>query len=146
MYSYSFGLLKPDCQERGLTEFVMRMISDNDFRFIVTKKLMLTREQVESIYLDSINDWYFEDHVRFMMSGPVIAYVVGGEYAIQRLNALVGYTIPSLSPSGTIRQFGVDICRNLIHSSSDYLHFLRDSKTIFYGAEFDFLYRQEYLS
>lgn len=146
MYSYSFGLLKPDCHQRGLTEFVMKMISENDLHFEVTKKLILSRSQVESIYFDSKKDWYFEDHVKFMMSGPVTAYVVGGEYAIQRLNELVGYTIPSLSASGTIRRFGTDICRNLIHSSCDYPHFLKDAKTIFYSHEFDYLYQKEYLS
>ncbi len=144
MLSYSFGLLKPDCYQRRLTKMVMKMISKVDLYFVVVKTLKLTRKEIECIYYDIIDDWYFEDHAKFMESGPVTVFIVRGDYAIQKLNELVGYNIPSQSASRTIRRFGTNISRNLIHSSSDFIHFVREAQTIFNGPEFDHLYQREY--
>jgi nucleoside diphosphate kinase len=120
----------------------MKIILKKDFHFFAIRRLILTKEDVECIYIDSRNDCYFENHCRFMQSGPVTAFIVGSDCAIQRLNELVGYTIPAQASSGCIRCLGVDICRNLIHSSSNFHDFVRDSQAIFKGYEFEHFYEE----
>lgn len=64
----------------------------------------------------------------YMTSGPIIAVVLGGNLAIRKVRALVGYTIPAEAAAGTIRgDFSSDSpdlattqnrsVENLIHAS-----------------------------
>lgn len=53
-----------------------------------------------------------------MMSTPVVAIVLEGDGAIQKVFDICGPTDPSEAPSGTIRRdFGVDKPRNVVHRS-----------------------------
>ncbi len=64
----------------------------------------------------------------YMTSGPVVAAVLGGNLAIRKVRALVGYTIPAEAAAGTVRgDFSSDSpdlataegrsVENLIHAS-----------------------------
>lgn len=128
---YSFGLLKPDCLQRGLTKNILAMIGAIGLEIAVVKILNLTKEDVEVLYEGCRNDHYFETHSQFMQSGPVLAFIVTGENAIGRLNELVGPTDSFKARAGTIRNMGTDICRNLIHSSESEADALREAKAIF---------------
>ena len=66
--------------------------------------------------------------VDFISSGPVVAMIVEGESAVDKIRKLCGHTFPDLADRGTIRgDFGKDTVekansegrsiRNLVHSS-----------------------------
>lgn len=127
----SFGLLKPDCYRRGLTNSVFKIIRKSGLYVVVKKKLILTREQVEKLYPTCMPEPYFDDYAKFLQSYPVTAFVVAGNYAIDRLNELVGSTIPSQARSMTIRgMFGTDIAQNIVHSSIDLARFVSEASLI----------------
>jgi len=128
---YSLGLLKPDCIQRGLVETILAIVKATELEIVAIKTLTLTKKDVEIFYEDSRNDDYFDDHSQFMQSGSVTAFIVKGENAIEILNELVGSTEPSKAKAGTIRSVGIDICRNLVHSSDSRLAFLREARVIF---------------
>jgi len=131
MIEYSLGLLKPDCSQRGLTETILEMVRATGLEIATIKTLTLTKEDVEIFYKNIQNDDYFDSHSQFMQSGPVTVFIVRGENAIEILSELVGFTEPSKAKTGTIRSMGTDICRNLVHSSSDKLAFLHEVGVIF---------------
>jgi len=66
--------------------------------------------------------------IDFLISGPVVAFVLEGENAIQKARVISGYTDPSKAEKGTIRRdFGKDsiakanekrrAVKNLVHAS-----------------------------
>ena len=53
-----------------------------------------------------------------MTEGPIVAFVIEGENAINRTRELMGATNPKEATLGTIRKdFGASIERNAIHGS-----------------------------
>jgi nucleoside-diphosphate kinase len=73
---------------------------------------------------EKVKQW----NVEFLTSGPVLAFVFEGVHAVERVRAIVGPTVPVLSPAGTIRgDFSLDSAisanrrgrsiYNLVHAS-----------------------------
>jgi len=131
MVEHSLCLLKPDCIQRELTETILKMVSATGLEIVAIKTTTLTKEDIKIFYKDYRDDDYFDDLSQFMQSGPVTVFIVKGENAIEILSELVGFTEPSKAKTGTIRSMGTDICRNLVHSSSDQLAFLHEVGVIF---------------
>lgn len=125
---YSLSILKPDCQERGLTEEVRSLIEGGGFRIILEKRVRLSRDDVICIYGHCCQAEFFEGMAEFLQSGDVVVIVVGCEEgnAFERLNRLVGHTDPAEARVGTIRKLGESIRRNLAHSSADETAFERE--------------------
>lgn len=68
--------------------------------------------------------------VDFLVSGPVIALVLGGPNAVEKVRAIAGHTIPAVAKRGTIRGDHSDdspiianaekrAIKNLVHASGD---------------------------
>lgn len=131
MIEYSLGLLKPDCMQRGLTETILEMIRKTGLKIVIIKTVTLTERDVKIFYKNYRGDDYFDNLLQFMQSGPVIGLIVEGDDAIEVLNELVGFTVPSRANPGTIRAMGIDICHNLVHSSHCRIDFIREAKVIF---------------
>ena len=61
---------------------------------------------------------FFEDLVKFMISGPVMVQVLEGESAIAKNRELMGATDPKKADKGTIRaDFADSIDANAVHGS-----------------------------
>ena len=61
---------------------------------------------------------FFEDLVKFMISGPVMVQVLEGEGAIAKNRELMGATDPKKADKGTIRaDFADSIDANAVHGS-----------------------------
>jgi nucleoside-diphosphate kinase len=61
---------------------------------------------------------FFEGLVRFITSSPIIAMVLEGPRAVDKVRSVMGETDPTKAAPGTIRgDLGVDIGRNLVHGS-----------------------------
>lgn len=117
--SRSFGLLKPDCLKRGIQKDVFRIIRFSGLKIVKAKKVQLNEQNVASIWPTCKKEDFYEDMVRFSMSGICIAFIAEGENAIERLNELVGYHDPLQAKKGSIRAlFGSSKMENIIHSSS----------------------------
>lgn len=136
MRHQSFGMLKPDCIQRGLEEKAFSFVENQELRIIVIKKKLLTIEEVYRIYGRCSDKPFFGGLVSFMLSGPVVGYLVGGKDAIEQLNNIVGFTDPRLADPMSIRgALGESIRRNISHSSSDLSSFKCEATIFFPGLE-----------
>jgi nucleoside-diphosphate kinase len=149
-------IIKPDGVQRSLIGEIVRRIERTGLKFVAFKLLVATREQVIEHYHKD-EEWYkkkgarivedrtahnlpvekeaidygrniIEGNVKFMTSGPVLAFVIQGSQAVGIVKKLVGGTEPLTSDVGTIRgDLTVDsyahssvagrAVRNLIHCS-----------------------------
>lgn len=117
---YSFGLLKPDCLKRGIEKEVLALIESSGFTILRKKRVRLAREHVDIIWSSCMKMKFYEDMVRFFLSGDCIVFIVQGEGAINKLSNLVGHYDPLRAEKGTIRRlFGTSAMENIMHSSCD---------------------------
>lgn len=115
---YSFGLLKPDCVKRDLVQEVFKMIELAGLKIIASKRVRLTREQVAGVWPTCVGEYFYEEMVKFSLSGDSIVFVAEGDNAIDRLSDLVGHRDPAIAKEGTIRgRFATSLTENVIHSA-----------------------------
>jgi len=75
---------------------------------------------------------FFNDLVKFISSGLVIACVLEGANAINSVRLMIGATKSFEAAPGTIRgDFGIGITDNVIHASDSYESFIKESRVIF---------------
>jgi nucleoside-diphosphate kinase len=80
--------------------------------------LRLSRTDAEGFYAVHRERPFFNDLVRFMISGPVVVQVLEGEDAIRKNRDLMGATDPRKAEKGTIRaDFAESIDANAVHGS-----------------------------
>ena len=80
--------------------------------------LHLSRAEAEGFYAVHKRRPFFEDLVKFMISGPVMVQVLEGESAIAKNRELMGATDPKKADKGTIRaDFADSIDANAVHGS-----------------------------
>lgn len=111
-------IVKPDGVAAHLTGTVLARLEKAGLRIIALRRLHLTRAQAEAFYAVHRERGFFQDLVRFMTEGPVVAAALEGEGAITQLRELMGATDPAKAAPGTIRKdFASNIERNVIHGS-----------------------------
>ncbi len=111
-------LIKPDAFAKHHSGDIIKRYEQEGFR-IVGMKLLKMDERLASIhYAEHIGRPYYNDLVSFMTSAPLIAMVLEGENAIERVRELHGKTNPAEAAEGTIRKlFATSGSRNAVHAS-----------------------------
>lgn len=170
----SLVLLKPDAVQRSLVGEVISRIERTGLKITALKMLCATREQIVDHYHKD-EAWFLrkgngivedrkahgkpiekeaveygrdiiEQNVKFMMSGPIIAFVVEGGMAPLVIKKITGDTAPTLSDVGTIRgDLSIDsyelaavdgrAIRNILHCSENAEEAEREIKVWFSDAE-----------
>ena len=114
----TFSIIKPDATERNITGKVNAKIEESGLRIVAQKRLLLTEEQASGFYAVHKDRPFYDDLVKFMMSGPVIVQVLEGENAIAAYRKVMGATNPDEADAGTIRaEFAKSIDANTVHGS-----------------------------
>ncbi|MDW8237895.1 MAG: nucleoside-diphosphate kinase, partial [Aquificaceae bacterium] len=85
-------IVKPDAFKMGATGKIIDRFISEGFSIRALKMLTLTKEQAESFYYVHRERGFFKELVEFMSSGPVVAMVLEGENAIQRVRQIIGPT------------------------------------------------------
>jgi nucleoside-diphosphate kinase len=115
---HTLGLIKPDAVEAGLVGRILSDIEAAGFRIAAMKMLRLSRAQAEAFYAVHRERPFFASLVEFMTSGPVVAFVIEGENAVERYRQLMGATDPSKAEPNTLRaRYAQNIERNAVHGS-----------------------------
>ena len=111
-------LIKPDAFAKHHSGDIIKRYEQEGFR-IVGMKLLKMDERLASIhYAEHIGRPYYNDLVGFMTSAPLIAMVLEGKNAIERVRELHGKTNPAEAAEGTIRKlFATSGSRNAVHAS-----------------------------
>ena len=114
----TFGIIKPDSVRKKVSGKIISMIEEKGLAIIGIKKISLSTEQAEMFYEVHKGKAFFEELVKFMVSGPVFVMALEGEEAIAGWRTIMGATDPAKATEGTIRKlFGSSVGENAVHGS-----------------------------
>ncbi|RLG85872.1 MAG: nucleoside-diphosphate kinase [Thermoprotei archaeon] len=111
-------IIKPDAVERGLIGEIIARFEKKGFRIRGLKMIRLNRELAEKLYDIHRGKPFFEELIKFIMSGPIVAMILEGSSAIEVVRNMIGPTDGRKAPPGTIRgDYSLDIKMNIIHAA-----------------------------
>jgi nucleoside-diphosphate kinase len=111
-------LVKPDAFGRNLTGEIISRFERKGLRLAALKLETLTRETAERHYAEHDGKPFFGELVEFITSGPLVAMVLEGEFAVDAARQVIGATNPLQSAPGSIRgDFATAIGTNMVHGS-----------------------------
>ena len=111
-------LVKPDGVQRCLAGEIISRLERRGLKIAGLKVLQMDKALAEKHYAVHKEKPFFNDLVKFITSGPIIAAVLEGENAIESTRQTMGATDPKKAAPGTIRaDLGINMEHNLIHGS-----------------------------
>ncbi len=114
----TFTMIKPAAYQNKYAGKILDMILSNGFRIAAIKVLNLSSEQAGKFYEVHKERPFYNDLVKSMSSGTILAAILEKENAVEDYRALIGATNPANAAEGTIRkQFGESLEKNAVHGS-----------------------------
>jgi nucleoside-diphosphate kinase len=111
-------LCKPDAVARGLVGEVVGRLERKGLRLLAMDLRTLDEATAKQHYAEHEGKPFFDELVRFITSGPLVAICVEGPEAVTAVRALMGPTDPVAAAPGSIRgDYGLEIEQNLVHGS-----------------------------
>jgi nucleoside-diphosphate kinase len=111
-------MIKPDAVAAGHSGKIIDLIIQSGFKVQAMKLTRLSKEKAEEFYAIHKERGFFNDLIRFMTEGPIIAAVLEKDNAVEDFRKLIGATNPANAAEGTIRKlYATDIERNAVHGS-----------------------------
>lgn len=118
MVEKSMVLIKPDGVERELIGNIISVYEDNALKVLNLKLMKATREIAEKHYSQHKDKPFFEELIAFITRGPLVAIILEGEDAVNRIRGINGATNPEEASEGTIRhRYGRSKTENIVHAS-----------------------------
>ena len=114
----TLSIIKPDAVGKNVIGKIYSRFETNGLKIVAAKMIHLSRKEAEGFYAVHKGRPFFNDLVKFMISGPVMVQVLEGEEAIAKNRELMGATDPTKAEPGTIRaDFAQSIDANAVHGS-----------------------------
>ncbi|HQY23196.1 MAG TPA: nucleoside-diphosphate kinase, partial [Gammaproteobacteria bacterium] len=114
----TLSIIKPDAVAKNVIGAIIGRFERANLKVIAAKMLHLTQERAEAFYAVHKDRPFFNDLVKFMISGSVFVQVLEGDNAILKNREIMGATNPSDAAKGTIRaDFADSIDANAVHGS-----------------------------
>jgi nucleoside-diphosphate kinase len=114
----TLSIIKPDAVAKNVIGEIYSRFETNGLKIIAARMLHLSQADAEGFYAVHRSRPFFNDLVKFMISGPVMVQVLEGEDAIRKNRDLMGATDPKNAEKGTIRaDFADSIDANAVHGS-----------------------------
>ena len=111
-------LFKPDALKGRFCGKVLTRFEDAGFLIRGCKMLRLTPKILLEHYAHVADKPFYPEIEKFMSSTPMIAMVIEGKNAIDRVREMLGVTDSRKAAAGTIRaEFGTDMMVNVLHAS-----------------------------
>lgn len=111
-------LIKPDGMEKHVVGQIIDRFERAGLVLVNLKMVQLTQEVLDVWYAHHKDKPFFPELSKQMMSTPVVAMVLEGEGAVEKVFAICGPTDPAEAAPGTLRRdFGVDKPHNVVHRS-----------------------------
>jgi nucleoside-diphosphate kinase len=117
--SYALTLCKPDAVRLGLVGEIIRRFEARGLTLLDMKMKVPEPDLIRKMYFDKQTYGFFDELLKFMTSGPVVACAWQGEEASARCRQVIGEKDPLDSQAGTIRGelASEDKVRCLVHGS-----------------------------
>ncbi|PWU14969.1 MAG: nucleoside-diphosphate kinase [Chlamydiae bacterium] len=117
-HEQTLSIIKPDAVANNKIGEILSYFEKAKLEIVAIKMQRLSVEQAKAFYAVHAHRPFFQELIQFMTEGPIVAFVIEGENAINRTRELMGSTNPKEAALGTIRRdFGASIERNAIHGS-----------------------------
>jgi len=114
----TFTMIKPDAVANGYTGAIIDHIIKGGFKITAMKYLWLSPEKAGEFYAVHKARPFYNDLVKFMSSGPIVAAILEKDNAVEDFRKLIGATDPAKADPGTIRNlFAKSIDANAVHGS-----------------------------
>lgn len=114
----TLSIIKPDATQRNLTGKINAKFEEAGLTIVAQKRLQLSDKAAGEFYAVHKERPFYNDLVKFMTSGPVVAQVLKGENAVLKNREIMGATNPKDADAGTIRkEFALSIEANSVHGS-----------------------------
>ncbi len=132
-------IIKPDAVEKKAVGKILDRFLEEGFEIKALKMFRFTEEQAKQFYIVHKDRPFYGELVEFMISGPVVAAVLEGENAIQRVREIIGPTdseeARKTAPNSIRALFGTDKGKNAIHASDSKESASYEIPFIFSGLE-----------
>ena len=114
----TLSIIKPDATKRNIVGKILSKLEGSGLKIIAQKKIHLTENQAQEFYKVHKERPFYNDLVKFMISGPVIVQVLEGDDAVAKNRYVMGATNPEDAKDGTIRkEFAESLEANSVHGS-----------------------------
>ena len=114
----TFTMIKPDAVLENHIGGILGMIEAGGFRVVELQKIVLTAERAGEFYAVHKERPFYQDLVKYMSSGPIVAAVLEKDNAVGDFRTLIGATNPAQATEGTIRKkYAKSIEANAVHGS-----------------------------
>ena len=114
----TFVMLKPSTVARGLMGRVVERIEEKGLKIVGMKLTWVTSEKASKLYAVHREKPFYEELVKFITSGPIVAMVVEGDEAVKVTRKLIGATNAKEAEPGTVRgDFALSNQKNAVHAS-----------------------------
>ncbi len=111
-------MIKPEAVENGHIGAILERINAAGFTIVAMKKTALSSEKAGEFYEVHKERPFYEELVKYMSSGPIVAAILEKDNAVADFRKLIGATDPSEASEGTIRsEFAESKAKNAVHGS-----------------------------
>lgn len=104
MSNITFTMLKPDAIQNGFAGAIIDKMIQAGFKIKALKYTKLTTETAGLFYAVHSTRPFYNDLVKYMSSGPIIAAIIEKDNAVESFRKLIGATDPAKAEDGTIRK------------------------------------------
>lgn len=117
-FEQTLSIIKPDAVAKNVIGEIFTRFERAGLKIVASKMVWLKKEAAESFYAVHKARPFYNDLVKFMISGPVQIQVLEGDNAILKHREIMGATNPKEALPGTIRaDFADSIDENAVHGS-----------------------------
>lgn len=114
----TLSIIKPDAVGNNNIGDIISRFEKNGLAIVAAKMVHLSQDDAEGFYAVHKGRPFFNDLVKFMVTGPVLVMVLEGEGAVLKNRDIMGATNPKDAKPGTIRaDFAKTIDENAVHGS-----------------------------
>ncbi|HET7148690.1 MAG TPA: nucleoside-diphosphate kinase [Candidatus Nitrosopolaris sp.] len=125
-------VVKPDGIRRQLAGRILARFEEKGYQIKNIKSFNFSIEEAREFYAPHRDKAFFNDLVKFISSGLVLACILEGTNAVNTVRLMVGATKSFEAAPGTIRgDLGIGLTDNVIHASDSYESFIKESRVIF---------------
>jgi nucleoside-diphosphate kinase len=125
-------LIKPDGVKRQLCGEILSRYERKGLEIKAMKLLQTPQELAEEHYAEHKDKPFFGELVDFITSGPVLAFILGGQNAVASVRAINGATNPLEATPGSIRgDYALTLDSNVVHASDSAESAAREMKLWF---------------
>lgn len=136
MSNKTFTMIKPDGIANGHAGAILDKIIKAGFKITAMKYLQLTPDRAGQFYSIHKERPFYNDLVKYMSSGPIIAAILEKSNAVEDYRTLIGATDPAKAAPGTIRNlFAKSIDANAVHGSDSDAN--ADIESNFFFSQFE---------